>query len=102
MSKAFLDCTSAKICCFTGDKSQTSALGHQIHVGESEERENDSEEERKTTTGILSATWLDVSGCVHHFVSSHLDLSQTRAQLAHPEPCAGRPGSTLTFKYPLN
>lgn len=93
---------SQNLCCFTGDKSQTCTLGAQIHVAESEERENDSEEERKTTRGILSATWLDVSGRLHYFVSNHLDPSQTRAQHGHPEPCAGRPGSTLTFKYPLN
>lgn len=56
MSKAFLDCTSA-ITYVALQESQTSALGHQIHVGESEERENNSkEEERKTTRGILSAT----------------------------------------------
>lgn len=95
MIKAFLDYPPvthiSQNCSFTGNKSQTSALGHQIHVGESEERED----ERKNTRGILSATWL-------HIVRSHLDQSQTRAQLAHPEPYAGRPGATLTFKYPLN
>lgn len=76
------------------------ALWHQINDGKSEERENDRKAEKRKTTPAV--TWLEMSSCVHCFVSSHLGLSQTRAQLTQPGPQAGRPGSTLTFKYPLN